>query len=221
MPWNERCRMDERMRFVARLIEGHGMAELCREFGISRKTGYKIWDRYKSVGLEGLTDRSRRPTPGEQASRAGREHHRSPSQRETHLGSSQDPRAAGAPVSPGEDSGHQHHPCRPGPPRTRRPSAKEAIPKPQGTVLVPGKAPNDLWCADYKGEFLLGNRRYCYPLTITDFSSRYLLACEGLETTKEVYAFSAFERVFREFGLPKAIRTDNGVLSPPPTRSTT
>src|SRR6185436_8949066 len=61
MPWNERCRMDERMRFVARLIEGYGMAELCREFGISRKTGYKIWDRYKSVGLEGLTDRSRRP----------------------------------------------------------------------------------------------------------------------------------------------------------------
>jgi len=71
--------------------------------------------------------------------------------------------------------------------------------------------PNDLWCADYKGEFMLANRQYCYPLTITDFASRYLLACEGLSTTQEVYAFTVFERVFGEFGLPKAIRTDNGV----------
>jgi hypothetical protein len=58
---------------------------------------------------------------------------------------------------------------------------------------------------------MLGSRQYCYPLTITDFSSRYLLACDGLETTKEQYAFTVFERVFKEFGLPKAIRTDNGV----------
>ena len=58
---------------------------------------------------------------------------------------------------------------------------------------------------------MLANRQYCYPLTITDFASRYLLACEGLSTTQEVYAFTVFERVFGEFGLPKAIRTDNGV----------
>nr|WP_237699756.1 integrase core domain-containing protein [Coxiella burnetii] len=57
---------------------------------------------------------------------------------------------------------------------------------------------------------MLGNKKYCYPLTISDFSSRYLLACEGLETTQEQYAFTVFERVFKEFGLPKAIRTDNG-----------
>ena len=61
MPWKESCTMDERMRFVARLIEGDRMSELCREFGISRKTGYKIWDRYRHVGIQGLTDRSRRP----------------------------------------------------------------------------------------------------------------------------------------------------------------
>src|SRR4030095_14680521 len=80
-----------------------------------------------------------------------------------------------------------------------------------GTALcVPGQ-PNDLWCADYKGEFMLADRRYCYPLTITDSASRYLLCCEALENTREVYAFSAFERIFGEFGLPKAIRTDNGI----------
>lgn len=80
-----------------------------------------------------------------------------------------------------------------------------------GTPLSNGYRPNDLWCADYKGEFMLADRRYCYPLTITDFASRYLIACEALSTTKEAYAFTVFESVFKEFGLPSAIRTDNGV----------
>jgi putative transposase len=71
--------------------------------------------------------------------------------------------------------------------------------------------PNALWCADYKGEFMLGNRQYCYPLTVTDYRSRYLLACEGMASTRCDFAFSAFERTFKEFGLPSAIRTDNGV----------
>ena len=83
--------------------------------------------------------------------------------------------------------------------------------KKEGTELNHVNTPNALWCADYKGEFLLGNKKYCYPLTVTDYSSRYLLACEGLESTKEPFAFTTFERVFKEFGLPTAIRTDNGV----------
>jgi transposase InsO family protein len=83
--------------------------------------------------------------------------------------------------------------------------------KAAGTPLSMTDQPNDLWCADYKGEFMLADRRYCYPLTITDFASRYLIACEALHTTKEAYAFSVFESVFKEFGLPRAIRTDNGV----------
>ncbi len=58
---------------------------------------------------------------------------------------------------------------------------------------------------------MLADRRYCYPLTITDFASRYLLCCEALETTKEIYAFTVFERAFKDFGLPRAIRSDNGV----------
>jgi putative transposase len=81
----------------------------------------------------------------------------------------------------------------------------------KGTVLSLPSQPNDLWCADYKGEFMLADRRYCYPLTITDFASRYLFACEALATTKEAYAFPVFEAAFKEFGLPRAIRTDNGV----------
>ena len=82
--------------------------------------------------------------------------------------------------------------------------------KAQGTPLSGAHAPNGLWCADYKGEFMLGNRRYCYPLTISDYRSRYLLACEGLHSTKSELAFSVFEQAFRDFGLPQAIRTDNG-----------
>ena len=81
----------------------------------------------------------------------------------------------------------------------------------KGTALPFPAQPNDLWCADYKGEFMFADRRYCYPLTITDFASRYLFACEALSTTKEAYAFPVFEAVFKEFGLPKATRTDNGV----------
>ena len=81
----------------------------------------------------------------------------------------------------------------------------------EGTPLTYAGNPNELWCADYKGQFLLGNQSYCYPLTITDYSSRYLIACDALETTKEEYAVSVFESAFKEFGLPKAIRTDNGI----------
>jgi transposase InsO family protein len=80
-----------------------------------------------------------------------------------------------------------------------------------GTPLSPGTAPNDLWCADFKGEFKLGNGRYCYPLTVTDHASRFLLMCEALEATREDLAITAFTQLFREHGLPGAIRSDNGV----------
>ena len=66
---------------------------------------------------------------------------------------------------------------------------------------------------------MLADRRYCYPLTITDFASRYLLSCEAVSSTRETYGFTVFERVFKDFGLPQAIRTDNGVPSPVRTRS--
>jgi len=80
-----------------------------------------------------------------------------------------------------------------------------------GTPLSPGIAPNDLWCADFKGEFKLGNGQYCYPLTVTDHASRYLLLCEALDWVREDTAISAFQQLFLERGLPNAIRSDNGV----------
>ena len=86
--------------------------------------------------------------------------------------------------------------------RGRRPFSP---PLPRGSTL------NQLWCVDFKGEFKLGNGRYCYPLTVTVHASRYLLLCEALECTREDLAFTAFERLFRERGFPDAIRSDNGV----------
>jgi putative transposase len=165
MPWQECSKMDERLRFVARLLEGEKMAVLCREFDISRKTGYKIFSRYKDSGLEGLTDRSRRPY---------RQDGQLPFQLENLiLQVKAEHPSWGCPEDPRE-----------GPPQIPR---------------------------DYKGEFMLADRRYCYPLTITDAASRYLLCCEALHSTQASLAFTALERIFKDFGLPAAIRTDNGV----------
>jgi putative transposase len=204
--------MDERMRFVARLLEGEKMAPLCAEFGISRKTGYKIFDRYKDCGLEALTDRSRRPY---------RQANRLPAQLEALIVRlKREYPGWGAPKIREklrrQSTAPPHLPAvstvhavldRHGLVKRRRRRRFGAT----ATELSRPTEPNALWCADYKGEFMLGNRRYCYPLTITDFASRYLLACEALATTQEKFAFTAFERTFKEFGLPCAIRTDNGL----------
>ena len=210
MPWKECNPMDERLRFIARLLEGEKMAPLCREFGISRVTGYKIYQRYKDCGLDGLNDRSRRPY--RQAGKLPFQIERSI------LRIKQEYPSWGAPKirdkllrefsmfkPPAVSTVHavlDRHGL-----VTRR---KRRRYKAEGTPLNAAKEPNGLWCADYKGEFLLGNRQYCYPLTISDYRSRYLLACEGGVSTKADFAFSVFESVFKEFGLPAAIRTDNG-----------
>jgi transposase InsO family protein len=78
----------------------------------------------------------------------------------------------------------------------------------RGTPPSAGIAANDLWCADFKGEFKLGNGHYCYPLTVTDHASRFLLLCEALDSTREDMTITAFEQLFRERGLPTAIRSD-------------
>jgi transposase InsO family protein len=211
MPWRVCKPMDERLRFVARLLEGERMAPLCREFGISRVTGYKIFNRYKECGLDALFDRSRAPY---------RQANRLPFQVErTILGIKREHPSWGAPkirdklvkdlpmVPPPAISTIHAVLDRHGLVRRRKRRRYKA----QGTPLRGSQQPNGLWCADYKGEFRLGNRQYCYPLTISDYRSRYLLACEGLSSTQSDFAFSVFERVFKEFGLPDAIRTDNGV----------
>src|SRR5215468_860038 len=212
MPWNECSVMDERLRFVAQLLDGEPMSEVCRAFGISRKTGYKIFNRYKDYGLEALTDRSRRPI---------RYANQLPSQVEAliltlkrdkpHWGARKIRellirRLAGDVRIPAKSTIHavlhRHGLVKPvGRPRSRA----------TGTPLSQGTTPNDLWCADFKGEFKLGNGRYCYPLTVTDHASRFLLLCEALESTREDLAITAFEQLFADRGLPGAIRSDNGV----------
>jgi transposase InsO family protein len=205
--------MEERLRFVARLLEGEGMSEVCRDFGISRKTGYKIFNRYKDDGLDALTDRSRRPV---------RYANQLPAQVEAlvvsckkdkpHWGARKIRelvirRLAGDVRVPSTSTVHAvldryglvAH-------ARKRPRNKA-----QGTALSQALLPNDLWCVDFKGEFKLGNGQYCYPLTVTDQASRYLLACEAFESTREASVFEAFRRLFAEQGLPSAMRSDNGL----------
>ncbi len=204
--------MDERLRFVAKLLEGESMTEVCREFGISRKTGYKIFNRYKESGLEALGDRCRRPVryanqlPPQIESLIVRLKREKP-----HWGArkirellvrrlDQDLRV------PAKSTIHAV---------LHRNALVKGITRPRrrasGTQLSAGAVPNDLWCVDYKGEFKLGNGQYCYPLTVTDHASRFILMCEALQSTKEPPAITAFEQLFLERGLPAAIRSDNGV----------
>jgi transposase InsO family protein len=211
MPWKERSVVEERMRFVLRLKDGESMASLCREFGISRVTGYKVYERYKECGLEGLTDRAR--TPYRYANKL-------PAQLEAMIVSMRRerptwgarklrdrllrklPNAVRVPACSTIHAILDRHGLVA---RQRRPRTKT-----QGTPLSQGLTPNALWCTDYKGEFRLGDKRYCYPLTVSDHASRYLLLCEAMESVKQQAAFTALERLFKERGLPHAIRSDNG-----------
>jgi putative transposase len=203
--------MDERFRFIGRLLEGEKMAPLCREFGISRVTGYKIFNRYKECGLDALYDRSRRPY---------RQSNKLPYQIErTILGIKKQHPSWGAPkirdklirqfamIKPPAISTIHAVLDRNNLVKRRKRRRHKA----KGTKLVAAHEPNGLWCADYKGEFMLGNKQYCYPLTISDYRSRYLIACDGLTSTRSDLAFTVFEQAFKDVGLPKAIRTDNGV----------
>ena len=198
MPWKESSVMEERLCFVGRLLDGEAMTDVCREFGISRKTGYKIFERYKEHGLEALTDRSRRPV---------RYANQLPQQIESlivsfkrnkpHWGARKIRellvrRLAGDIRVPAKSTIHavlDRHGL------VKRAGRKRN--RAHGTPLSESAAPNDLWCADFKGEFKLGNGQYCYPLTVTDQVSRFLLLCEALESTREELAFTAFERLFR------------------------
>ncbi len=175
MPWKASSVMNERLRFVARLLEGEAMSRVCQEFGISRKTGYKIFDRYREQGQEALTDRSRRPVryanqlpPQLESAIVGLKREK------PHWGARKIRellvrRLAGDVRIPAISTIHAV--------LDRQGLVKRMGKRhghASGTPLSAGKAPNDLWCVDYKGEFRLGNKAYCYPLTVTDHASRYL-----------------------------------------------
>ena len=206
--------MTERLKFVMRYMEGEKIAELSREFGISRKTGHKIISRFLEEGPSGLYNKPKAPL---------RIANRTPEEVELLLLNlkREKPSWGAAKIRKIFQGKYPHIfcPCKStvhsildkhGLTKHRRRTAGRKYKATGSYLSIPAK-PNDLWCADFKGQFRMGNRKYCYPLTITDQWSRYLLSCEALEGVSPREAMDVFTRVFKEFGLPQAIRTDNGV----------
>ena len=212
MPWKETDPMNERVQFIAAYLSDlYSMTELCERFGIRRNTGYKWVRRYTEEGLTGLQEKSRAPhdCPHRMAQaveaallEAKRAHpHWGPRKILPHLARRRPNLALPAASTAGElfqraglsqarkrRRGHRHPGARP----------------------LQAEAPNAVWTADFKGQFRTGDGLYCYPLTVADAYSRFLLRCSARLSTKQVEARPIFERLFRAYGLPEAIRTDNG-----------
>jgi transposase InsO family protein len=215
MPWARTDWMSERMKFIATFLECEAsFRDLCLDFGISRKTGYKWVRRYKAAGISALQERSRAPHSHPNAVSSEvvdsilairRRHPRwGPRKVRVVLGR-QEPRVVLPAASTIGDILKRHDLVRPRK-RVRRSS-------PYGERLGEYNAPNAVWCADFKGCFPLGGQRggeRCHPLTISDGYSRFLLRCRGLRRPLSQYARRVFESAFCEYGLPRAIRTDNG-----------
>lgn len=202
----------ERARFISLHEEGlYSMTELCARFGIARKTGYKWLERFRAEGLAGLEDQSRAPhscphrIPEKTEAallRARKAHpHWGPKKLLPHLASTEPELPLPAPSTAGEVLKRQGLVQER--PRRRQPT------HPGSSTLV-ADAPNDVWMADFKGEFSTRSGQLCYPLTVTDAYSRFLLGCRALPATQQAGAQPVFAALFGEYGLPQAIRTDNG-----------
>jgi transposase InsO family protein len=213
MPWLETSPVEQRERFIADHRRGlYTMTELCTRYGTSRKSGYKWLERFEEGGRAGLRDRSRAPhhcphrisRDVAQLICAARRAH--PSWGPAKLLAWLAPRHPGV-VWPAVSTAGDLL-ARRGLVKQRRRRRPHQHP---GVVPPTTTAPNDLWTADFKGHFRTRDGLYCYPLTIADQHTRYLLACQGLRSTKGRGVRDVFEEAFRTFGLPHAIRTDNGV----------
>lgn len=218
MPWKETCAMDERMRFVIAANEdGSVMTELCERFGISRTIGYKWLERYQAEGIDGLKDRSRAPLqhglarPEDLVEKilALRERypHWGPKKLRVKLAQLHPSEELPAPSTIGEWLRKEG---------LTRPRRRRRSTPPYGQPFATVTAANDVWCVDFKGWFRTADGARCDPLTISDAFSRYLLCCQGVAHPDHDHVRPAFEAAFCEFGLPKAIRSDNG----PPFAST-
>lgn len=211
MPWKVSHLMSERMEFVARLSKGERMTDLCEELGISRKTGYKFWRRYQEKGVVGLEDASRAPKRVRAKTNAAMEEllvqarkaHNSWGGRKLKDVLETKQPGLRLPAASTITAVLKRHGLIKARKRRRRPERYV------GGLTQP-QAPNEVWGVDYKGQFRLGNGRYCYPLTASDLCSRYLLVTEALDGTDEASAREVFEQAFDEYGLPEVIRTDNG-----------
>jgi len=221
MPWAETNAMNERSKFVLewekRCAAGQGrvdVAELCRISGVSRPTGYKWISRYVDAGrdLQAMADRPRRP-------------HTSPTAVSEELedlvvlARKQHPRWGPRKLRAWLEGGQPQHSWpaastigdilkRRGltTPRRRRRRRTPPVTQP----LAEATAPNAVWCIDFKGQFRTGDGQLCYPLTLSDAYSRYLLRCELVEAPTVEAVEYVLDSAFREFGRPVAIRSDNG-----------
>src|SRR6266851_5857596 len=213
MPWKETCQMDERTQFIARVLAGEdAMTTLCREYGISRKTGYKWLGRYRCDGAAGLRERSHAPLRHGQAHDVAvvqavvnlRERWGwGPKKLRVKLGALHPEFPVPAASTIGDWLRHEGLVG-----RSRRRRHCPAYAQPFAAVA----AANDVWCTDFKGWFRTADGRRCDPFTLSDAHSRYLLRCQAVARPDEEHVRPIFEAAFREDGLPQAIRSDN---SPP------
>jgi putative transposase len=212
MPWNETDRMDERSKFVVAYCSGqYEMSELCSSFKISRPTGYKWLARYSQHGPPGLQDRSR--------AAHSCPHRMSEELSQWLLGERRaHPRWGARKLL----TRHKRmFPYRVRPSRSAvaallkragliQPRRRRKRDVGRGAPVVRVYQPNDLWTIDFKGQFRMGNHRYCYPLTLMDYSARYLLGCHGQHEISTASVHMLMQRQFREHGLPRIIHSDNG-----------
>lgn len=212
MSWNEVNKVEQRKQFILRLLKGEQMTDLCQEYEISRTTGYKFLDRFKESGFEGLEDFSRRP-------------HRFPNKtdefienliidlKKSHI--KWGPKKLKILLEDKYSSIHFPAVSTIGMILANNglvvKSTRRIARCYHRTNLTDSDQANDVWCIDFKGQFRTKDRRYCYPLTISDHKTRYLIACEALESTKQDEAFGVFKSCFIKYGMPKIIRSDNGV----------
>ncbi len=212
MPWQETCVRNERTHFIVDWErDEESMAELCRRYGVSRRTGYKWLQRYQQQGWDGLQDRSRAPRrQPHQTAAAIEQEILAVRAQHTRWGAvslkarleRKQPEVAWPAVSTIGNLLRRHGLSVP---RRRRPRAAPTPPP-----LTAGQEPNRVWCADFKGWFRTRDGRRCDPLTISDAASRYLLRCQAVTRPDGAHVQPLFEATFREFGLPQVLRTDNG-----------
>ena len=204
--------MHQRLQFIAAIDESdESFSEICRRFGISRKTGYKWLSRYEQLGPRGLEEQApiarsfphRVLEPIEDLVVALRKEQPTWGPKKLRAALLARGMAAMPAVSTLGEVLKRNGLIRPRRRRVRTP--------PSVVPLTVGQQANDVWCVDFKGDFALGDKTRCYPLTISDHATRYLLKCEGLTSTQHEPVRVHFERVFREFGMPTHIRSDNGV----------
>ena len=210
MDWNRSTMYEQRVRFILEVQQRtFSFAESCRRYGISRTAGYTWWNRFLAEGFEGLQERSRRPHHCPHAVEEPIVEHVVDLRQRYGWGSRKirkltAEKFGSAPARRTIDRIFERHDLIT---KKRRRSGKPGHP---GKPLTAMDEPNAVWTVDFKGQFKMRNGRYCYPLTIQDGFSRFLLECTGLYSTSIELAQPVFIRTFREFGLPAVIRSDNG-----------